>query len=59
MLFRRFLGLQNLDFPNNFPVKDQDHIANHTEHKNFNTNDYKKHRKNGEGNVINSLQPFM
>ena len=59
MLFWWFLGLQKLDFMYDFPVKDQQHITDYTEHENFNTHDNKKHGKNGEGDVINSLQPFV
>ena len=53
-----FWGLQELDLPDNFPVKDQQHIADHPEHKNLNTYYDKKHRKNSERNMINALQPF-
>ena len=59
MLFWWFLGLQKLDFMYDFPVKYQQHITDHTEHENLNTHDNKQYGKNGEGNVINSLQPFM
>ena len=58
MLFRWFLALENLDFPYGFPVENQEHITDHTEHENFNAHDDKKYGENGQGNVINSLQPF-
>jgi hypothetical protein len=59
MLFLGFPGLQELDFMYDFPMKDQEHITDHAEHENFNAHYNKEHGKNCQGNVINSLQPFM
>ena len=57
-LFGWFLGLQNLQLPDYFAVENQQHIADHPEHKNFNAHNDKQHGKDSKGNVINSLQPF-
>jgi hypothetical protein len=40
-------------------VENKQHITDHTEHKNFNTNHNEEHGKNSERNVIDALQPFM
>lgn len=58
ILLRVFWGLHKLDFPDNLPVKDQQHIADHPKHEDLNTHDNEEYSKNSERNMINALQPF-
>ena len=39
--------------------KTKQHITDHTEHKNFDTDHNEEHGKDGERDVIDALQPFM
>lgn len=53
-----FWRLQELDLTNDLPVKDKQHIANHTEHEDLNTYNDKKHRKDRERDMLDVVQPL-
>ena len=51
-------GFKELDLPYNLPVKDEEHIGDHPEHEDLDTDDDKEHREDGEGDVLYIMQPF-
>ena len=53
-----FWGLKDLDLPDNLPVKDKQHIADHSKHEDLNTHDNQEHSKNGKRDVFDIVQPF-
>lgn len=50
--------LKELNFPYDLPVKDQEHIADHSEHEDLNTHHNKKYRQNSERDMFDVSHPF-
>jgi len=50
--------LQQLDLPDNLTVEDKEHIGDHTEHEDLDTNHYKQYGEDREWDVINVPEPF-
>ena len=51
--------LVQLDFPYDLPVEYKQHIRDHPEHENLDTDDDEKHRENGQRDMFDMAKPFQ